>query len=165
VERANAALELREEVLLIATSVGLTHDLLEGHRTVVGDVEEVAIVLPEAELPAFLDDRLAQSHEAVGATRLVGSVFELGKVLSGQAQVLVLALANDLLRDPRRFSALLADFERLVRPSYELSVFGLVNIVSVSALFDGAEVTLFDGSGSRSGAPPGGGEWEVGISA
>ena len=56
VECTDAALELREEVFLVAAMVGLAHHLLGGHRSIVGGVEEVAVVLSETELAALLDD-------------------------------------------------------------------------------------------------------------
>lgn len=90
---------------------------------VVGHVEEVAVVLPETELSSLLNDRLAQHNDTVGPVRPVRSVFELGEILSGQTQVEVTALADDLLLDPRRFGALLSlIFERLICPSHELAV-------------------------------------------
>jgi hypothetical protein len=69
---------------LVAATIGFADHLLGRHRTVVGDVKEVAVVLPNTPLSPLFDDRLAKHHDAVGAVRLGGAVFELGEVLAGQ---------------------------------------------------------------------------------
>jgi hypothetical protein len=96
VERADAALELRNEVLLIAAVVGLRDDLGLGQLAVVGDVEEVLEVRGDADLASVLVDPFPQDDDAVVARGLGGLVLELGGVLGDEALVEVAARLDDL---------------------------------------------------------------------
>src|SRR6202167_3663216 len=131
VQRADAALELRDEVLLVAAAVRLRNDLRLRQLAVVRDVEEVAEVRADGALAALLVDQLPQEDDAVGARRLRGPVLELGGVLRDQALVEVAARLDDLLLHARLLRPR-ASGELLVGLAYQLLVVAGVDVVGAT---------------------------------
>src|SRR5215217_5662029 len=79
--------ELGVNVLLVAAVVGLSDDLFLGQATVVGNVEEVAKICPDAELAALFLDELSQDDNAIAALGAVRLVLELGGIFGNEALV------------------------------------------------------------------------------
>ena len=96
-QRPNAALELGDQVFLVATIIGREHNLLGRHRAVIGNVKQVSIFL-EQPLLSLLDlDELADDDHPIALLAGVRFVVELRDHLFDQANVLVPSLSNDLL--------------------------------------------------------------------
>src|SRR6266568_1456854 len=96
-ERANVAFELRDQILLIATSPCFLHDLIVGHGPIVGDVEEVADLV-EQDVLALLDRKvLAQGYDPIGFAALDRLVLEVEHLFALWPDHLVLPLPDDPL--------------------------------------------------------------------
>ena len=99
VQRPHLPFQLRDQVLLIAAVVGDEHDLFTRTRPVVGDVEEVPVLVEKLEFAFHHVDLLTQRDQAIDAIAPAGPVFELGHVLPLQHEVLVLLPDHHLLFD------------------------------------------------------------------
>ncbi len=73
-----AALELLDQILLVAALVGRPHDACPSLRTVVRDIEEVKHLIEQDQLAALDRQILAHHDDAVAAPTLPGSVVKLG---------------------------------------------------------------------------------------
>ena len=67
----HAALELRDQVLLVTAIVGREHDLLGRRFAIVGDIEEVAILLEQPQLRLVNSQPLAEDDDPI--TLVAGS--------------------------------------------------------------------------------------------
>src|SRR5207244_7442252 len=96
-ERANVAFELRDQILLLATSPCVLHHLIVGHGPIVGDVEEVADLV-EQDVLAPLDRKvLAQGYDPIGFAALDRLVLEVEHLFAIRPDHLVLPLPDDPL--------------------------------------------------------------------
>ena len=57
-QRVHPALELSDQVLLVAPVIGREHDIFGRSVAVVGDIEEIAILLEQPQLPLSIPSRL-----------------------------------------------------------------------------------------------------------
>ena len=71
VERPDAALQLRDQVLLVAALPGLVHDFVAREGAVVRDVEKVPDVVEEHLLPPFDGQIFLERHDPGGAQQLL----------------------------------------------------------------------------------------------
>ena len=110
VERPDASLELRDQVLLVTALAGLLHDLDARERGVIGDVKKVADVV-EQDVLALLDRQIfLQRDDPVGPRAGGGLVVEINHRFADGRDVLEAALPDDAVLDTRRPRA------RLQRP-------------------------------------------------
>jgi len=98
-QRPYSALQLRDQILLVAAVVGRKDDLLGGSLALVGDVEEVANLVEQRQLAFFFRDVLAHHHHPVGLVAGRRPVVELGHVFGLQAERLKATLFDDGLLD------------------------------------------------------------------
>ena len=104
-QRVHAALELGDQVLLVAPAVGRQDDLIGRHVAVVGDVEEVAVLLEQPHLPLLGGQPLAEHDHSVVAVAGGRPVVELGDHLLDRVDGLEAALLDDLAPCAARASA------------------------------------------------------------
>src|SRR5580698_148896 len=102
-QRPNAALELGDQVFLVAAIVGREHNLFGRHRAVVGNVKQVSIFLEQPILSLLDLDELADDDHPIARLAGVRFVVELRNHLFDQANVLVPTLSDDLLFDSLGF--------------------------------------------------------------
>ena len=101
----DAALELPNQVFLVAAIVGFAHDLLRRHVVVVGDVEEVAVVLDQDGLALPLLDFLAKDDQPVRARALRRLILDLREFLAQEHQVLPVFPHDEVFLDVRSLAA------------------------------------------------------------
>ena len=77
----HAALELGDQVLLIAPIIGGEDDLLGRDLPVVGDVEEVAVLLEQPHLPPVDPQPLAEHDHPIALPAGDRPIVELGDLL------------------------------------------------------------------------------------
>ena len=98
-ESLHAALELLDLVLLIAASVGIEDDFVGRSLPIVREVEKAFDIVEEPQLTATDGQVLPENNGSIGLLAVGGRVGELGHVFLHKLNVLVLALADDLLLD------------------------------------------------------------------
>ena len=98
-QRAHPALELRDQVLLVAAVVGLKHQTAGGGLPVVGQVESRADLLEQARLALLHRDRLADDDQPVRPLTGRRLIRDLGHILPEPGQGLELTRADDLVLD------------------------------------------------------------------
>ena len=96
----HAALELGDQVLLITAVIGREHHVLGRHVAVVGDVEEVAILLEQPHLPLVGRQSLAEDDHPIALLAGNRLIVELGDHLFEQMDRLEASLSDDLRLDP-----------------------------------------------------------------
>ena len=96
-QRVDAALELGDDILLIAALVGAVNDLGRAQVRARGDVEKVADLVEQDLLTFHLADILAQGDHPIRLFALAGLVVKFGHVLVVELQVDILALLDDAL--------------------------------------------------------------------
>ena len=99
-QRMHAAFELCDQVFLIAAVVGREHHILGGQLAIIGDVEEVAILLEQPHLALVDPQALAEDDHAIGLLAGNGTIVEFGDHLFEQVDRLEAALFDDLRLDP-----------------------------------------------------------------
>src|SRR5208282_3705791 len=95
--RVHPALELGDQVFLVAPVVGREHDLFGRSHSVVGDVEEVAILLEQPHLPSIRPQELADDDHPITPVTGDWAIVELGDLLLEHVDRLVPPLLDDLL--------------------------------------------------------------------
>ena len=98
-QRVDPALQLRDQVLLVAPVVGLEHQLACGGLAVVGQVEPIADLVEQPRLALLHRDRLADHDQAVRPLAGRRPIVDLGHVLPDPGQRLEPALADDPVLD------------------------------------------------------------------
>ena len=103
-QRANTALQLRDQVLLITSLVAMEHDLFgRDGLAIVADVEPVANLIEQHSLTLFLRDVLPDDNHPTTAMAGRRPVFELSDIFVFQFQMFIAALTNDLPFDIHGF--------------------------------------------------------------
>ena len=98
-KRAYTALELRYEILLIATPVGRENDLLGRRIPVVSNIEKAFRVVEQFHLPLRNFEILPGNNYAIGFLAQRGRMFELGNVFLRKPSLLEFAASDDLILD------------------------------------------------------------------
>src|SRR5512144_2249438 len=93
----DSALELTDDVFLVAAVIGEENDFLHGHIPVVGDVEEIPDVIEQPNLALFDGEVFPNHYHPVGLAAVSGTIIELGDLLAFQADVLELSFLDHLL--------------------------------------------------------------------
>ena len=99
----NSALELSDQVFLVAAIVGREHNLFGRHLAVVGNVEQVAVFLEQSHLSLVDPDELADDDHPIALLAGVRLVVELRDHLLDQANRLEPSLSDDLRSEPLGF--------------------------------------------------------------
>src|SRR5271166_2751338 len=133
-----SALELGDQVLLIAPVIRREHDLFGRGVAVVGDIEEIAILLEQPQLRLVNPQQLADDDYPITSTAGSRPIVELGDHLLEHVNRLEPPLSDDLLLDP--FGLLAGrglDFiprrslQEAIRPSREFVGSGFESLVVV----------------------------------
>src|SRR5262249_46116333 len=94
-----AAVQLRNEILLITALIRREHDLRRRPLPVIGDEEEVPDLVEQPRLPLLARDVLAEHDHAIVLATLQGTVAELGELFRLQTQRLVPTRTHDRVLD------------------------------------------------------------------
>src|SRR5208337_3202525 len=117
----HSALELGDQVFLVAPVIGREHNLFGRGFAVVGDIEEVAILLEQPQLRLVNSQQLADYDDPITLAAGNRAVVELGDHLLNHVDRLEPPLFDDLLLDP---FGLLAGrgLDRIPRRSFQEAV-------------------------------------------
>jgi len=88
VKRSHAVFELGDQVLLATALVRLGHDLSCGHLQVIGEVEEVANLVAQLELPSLFDEVLADDDHPIGFFFVLEGLYSNSAISSDSSRML-----------------------------------------------------------------------------
>ena len=134
-QRTHTALQLLDQVLLVAAVIRLTNDLLCREVSVVRHVEEVPKVRAEGALALFFHDELAQHDDPIRSLGLSRLVLELREVLGEEPLVQEAAFSDDLFLDPRLLGARLL-VEGVRSLANQLMVLGFLEVQGLRTLIE-----------------------------
>jgi len=140
VERVNASLQLRDQVLLVAALVRFSDDGLGSKLCVVRDIEEVANLVEQGGGSLLDSEVLAHDDNSVVTLTGEGSVFKLSNILGAQADVPVFIIANDLLLDCCR--------ARWMKDERARCLMSIARRIALRRADDGQQRGRSDGAGS-----------------
>src|SRR5438876_669786 len=92
----DAALQLTNHVLLVASIIGEKYNFFLCHLAIVGDVEKISDFVKQALLPFFDRQVLAHNHHPVSFFAERGPIVEFSDIFAAQSDVLVFTLYDDL---------------------------------------------------------------------
>ena len=93
----DSALELTDDVLLIAAVIGEENDLLHSHLVVIGDVEKIPYIVEQSALTLFDGEVLTHDNHPVCLAAMGGLIIEFGNLFAREADVFELSFFDHLL--------------------------------------------------------------------